>query len=168
MYSVCLRYARTPSDAADILQDGFVKVFQNLSGFRFQGSFEGWIRRIMVNTAIRMYSRHRFQFEKTGIDDLAHDSSFEPDALGKMSENELMQLVNALPDGYRFVFNLAAIEGYSHSEVAEILGIEESTSRSQLTKARRLLVRQVEELQKMPKRQQTDPFFEKKSLELAF
>jgi RNA polymerase sigma factor (sigma-70 family) len=145
MYSVCLRYARRSSDAADILQDGFVKVYGNLKNYRGDGSFEGWIRRIMVNTAIRMYQRHRFKFEETGIDAVWHDSKIEPDALAQLSETELLGVVGQLPEGYKLVFNLVAIEGYSHAEVADLLNIEESTSRSQLTKARRQLVRQIEE-----------------------
>lgn len=145
MYAVCLRYARSSSDAADILQDGFIKVFGNLPGYRGDGSFEGWIRRIMVNTAIRMYQRHRFKFEKPGLEPSWHDSPVEPDALAQLSETELLKIVSGLPEGYRIVFNLVALEGYSHAETAELLGIEESTSRSQLTKARRHLVRTVEE-----------------------
>lgn len=145
MYAVCLRYARSSSDAADILQDGFIKVFGNLHGYRGDGSFEGWIRRIMVNTAIRMYQRHRFKFETSGLEPSWHDSALEPDALAQLSETELLKIVSGLPEGYRIVFNLVALEGYSHAETAELLGIEESTSRSQLTKARRQLVRTVEE-----------------------
>ncbi len=143
MYAVCLRYARRSSDAADILQDGFIKVYGNLTNYRGDGSFEGWIRRIMVNTALRMYQRHRFKFEETGVEAGWHDSAVDPDALAQLSEAEMMTIVGDLPEGYRIVFNLVAIEGYSHSETAELLGIEESTSRSQLTKARRQLVRQV-------------------------
>ena len=145
MYAVCLRYARRASDAADILQDGFIKVYGNLANYRGDGSFEGWIRRIMVNTALRMYQRHRFKFEDTGVEIGRHDSAMEPDALAQISEGEMMQLVGNLPEGYRIVFNLVAIEGYSHAETADLLGIEESTSRSQLTKARRQLVRQVDQ-----------------------
>lgn len=143
MYAVCLRYARTPSDAADILQEGFVKVFSKLSQFHFQGSFEGWMRRIMVNTAIRTYQRRRFDVECAGIETLV-ELSIEPDAVSALSENELLTMIERLPEGYRLVFNLVAIEGYSHAEAAEMLGIQESTSRSQLAKARKILVEQVE------------------------
>lgn len=142
MYAVCLRYARTPSDAADILQEGFIKVFTKLEQFQFQGSFEGWIRRIIINTALRMYQRQRFEFESSGWERLP-EAPIEPDAIDQLSETELLQLVSRLPDGYRMVFNLVAIEGYSHAEVAEMLGIQESTSRSQLTKARRWLCEQL-------------------------
>ena len=146
MYGVCLRYARSSADAADILQEGFVKVFTKLGQYGFQGSFEGWIRKIMVNTALRQYQRQRFEREESGLERLP-DHPVDPDALSLLSEAELLKLIARLPDGYRVVFNLAAIEGYSHAEVAETLGIQESTSRSQLTKARRWLCEQVETMQ---------------------
>lgn len=143
MYGVCLRYARNPSDAADILQEGFMKVFTKLGQFQFQGSFEGWIRRIMVNTALRAYQKQRFEQESFGYETLP-ESPVAPDAIASLSEAELLELIRKLPDGYRSVFNLVAIEGYSHAEAAEMLGIQESTSRSQLTKARRWLCDQIE------------------------
>lgn len=143
MYAVCLRYARSTSDAADILQEGFVKVFTKLDQFQFQGSFEGWVRRIMVNTALRAYQRQRFDHESSGYEHLP-ESPVDPDAISNLSEAELLRLISRLPDGYRVVFNLVAIEGYSHAEVAEMLNIQESTSRSQLTKARRWLCEQLE------------------------
>lgn len=138
MYAVCLRYARSREDAADILQEGFLKVFSKLGQFQFQGSFEGWVRRVMVNTALRAYQKQRFEFEQAGYERLP-ESPVDPDAVSLLSEEELMGLVHQLPDGYRAVFNLVAIEGYSHAEAAQMLGIQESTSRSQLTKARRHL-----------------------------
>lgn len=143
MYAVCLRYARSSADAADILQEGFVKVFTKMDQFNFQGSFEGWIRRIMVNTALRTYQRQRFDFEQSGYERMP-DMPVEADALASLSEKELLALIAKLPDGYRVVFNLVAIEGYSHAEAADMLGIQESTSRSQLTKARRWLIDQLE------------------------
>lgn len=146
MYAVCLRYARSSADAADILQEGFVKVFTKLEQFNFQGSFEGWVRRIMVNTALRTYQRQRFDFEQSGYERLP-DMPVDADALSSLSEKELLALIAKLPDGYRVVFNLVAIEGYSHAEAAEMLGIQESTSRSQLTKARRWLMEQLDILE---------------------
>lgn len=148
MYAVCLRYARNTSDAADILQEGFIKVFTKLEQFQFQGSFEGWVRRIMINTALRAYQRQRFDSESSGYENLP-ESPVDPDALSALSEAELLRLINRLPDGYRVVFNLVAIEGYSHAEVADMLGIQESTSRSQLTKARRWLAEQLESLHRI-------------------
>ncbi len=148
MYAVCLRYARTQADAADILQEGFVKVFTKLGQFQFQGSFEGWVRRIMIHTALRTYQRQRFGMEQSGYEHLP-EAPVEPEALAMLSEAELRQMINGLPDGYRAVFNLVAIEGYSHAEAAELLNIQESTSRSQLTKARRWLAEQLRLLQQV-------------------
>ncbi|MBL7827064.1 MAG: sigma-70 family RNA polymerase sigma factor [Saprospiraceae bacterium] len=148
MYGVCLRYARNSSDAADILQEGFMKVFSKLEQFQFQGSFEGWIRRIMVNTALRAYQKQRFNQESFGFEQLP-ESPVDPDAISSMSESELLAVIRELPDGYRAVFNLVAIEGFSHAEAAEMLGIQESTSRSQLTKARRWLCEQIEKINKI-------------------
>lgn len=148
MYAVCLRYARTREDAADILQEGFLKVFTKLGQFQFQGSFEGWVRRVMVNTALRAYQKQRYDFEQSGYERLP-ETAVDPDAVAILSEAELLKLVLNLPDGYRAVFNLVAIEGYSHAEAAELLGIQESTSRSQLTKARRHLEVEVGKLDKI-------------------
>jgi len=148
MYAVCLRYARSQSDAADILQEGFVKVFTKLDQFHFQGSFEGWIRRIMINTALRAYQKQRFDMETSGYE-IFPDAPVDPDAIATLSEAELLELIGRLPEGYRVVFNLVAIEGYSHAEVAQTLGIQESTSRSQLTKARRWLCEQLETMHKI-------------------
>lgn len=148
MFAVCLRYARTREDAADILQDGFMKVFAKLEQFQFQGSFEGWVRRVMVNTALRAYQKQRYDFELTGFERLP-ETPVDPDAVALLSEAELLNMVRNLPDGYRAVFNLVAIEGYSHAEAADLLGIQESTSRSQLTKARRYLEIEVGKLEKI-------------------
>ncbi len=148
MYGVCLRYARNPSDAADILQEGFLKVYTKLDQFQHQGSFEGWIRRIMVNSALRAYQRQRHDQEISGYEFLP-ESPVDPDAIAALSENELLELIRKLPDGYRAVFNLVAIEGFSHGETAGMLGIQESTSRSQLTKARRWLCDQIERMNRI-------------------
>lgn len=145
MYAVCLRYARAHADAADMLQEGFIKVFSKIDQFQFQGSFEGWMRRIMVNTALRAYQRRYHEQEQSGLEQLP-EVSVSPDAVDALSEAELLTLIGQLPEGYKLVFNLVAIEGYSHAEAAEMLGIQESTSRSQLTKARRWLGEQLEQM----------------------
>ncbi len=147
MFAVCIRYAKTPSDAADLLQDGFIKVFGKLGQYHFQGSLEGWIRRVMVNTCLRAYQKQRFDLEQSGLE-LLPDPSVSPDAISNLSEADLLGLIARLPEGYRLVFNLVAIEGYTHAEVANLLDIQESTSRSQLTKARRWLVEQLLLLEK--------------------
>lgn len=138
MLTVCRRYARHQAEAEDMLQDAFIKIFANLKKFGFQGSFEGWIRRIVVNTALKNIKKSSFKNEQIGVETLP-ESSTEPLILAKLNEEVLLDLIKELPDGYRFVFNLYAIEGFSHQEIAEKLGIEASTSRSQLVKARKFL-----------------------------
>ena len=143
MYAVCLRYARHELEAQDLMQEGFIRVFEKLPDFRQEGSFEGWIRRIMVHTSINQYRRKAFQQERFGLERMP-EGEVAPDAVGRLGEEELMAMVASLPDGYRMVFNLYAIEGYDHAEIADLLGCGESTSRSQLAKARRLLQLKIE------------------------
>ena len=138
MYAVCLRYARHQLEAQDLLQEGFIKVFDKLNSFRMEGSLEGWIRRIMVTTSISHYRKKAFQLERFGYEKMP-DDEVAPLALDALGQEELTTLIADLPDGYRIVFNLFAVEGYDHSEIAEMLGCGESTSRSQLAKARRVL-----------------------------
>jgi len=148
MMGVCLRYAQDSMEAEDMLQDAFVKVFQYIGQFKFEGSFEGWIRRIVVNTAIRHLERKKMSFKE--IDDHQPDlPSVDPSAYHFLGEEDLMKLISALPEGYRMVFNLSVIEGYSHDEIAEMLKIQAGTSRSQLVKARKMLQSQILQLQKI-------------------
>src|SRR5215213_7302598 len=147
MLGVCYRYARNTGDAEDILQDAFIKVFSKLSQFKSEGSFEGWIRRIVVNTALKKYTLTRYSKEVTGYEvQDNHESVAEPPAYSHLTEKDLLVLINNLPDGYRLIFNLHVIEGYQHDEIAEMLGIQPGTSRSQLVKARNLLQKQLFEL----------------------
>ncbi len=145
MMTVCLRYAKNHQEAEDILQDGFIKVFTYLHEFENNGSFEGWVRRIVVNTAIKHTKKKSFSHEDTGLEHVREDV-VNPDALAALSEAELLKLISELPDRYKIIFNLYAIEGYTHREISELLHIEETTSRSQLLKARRLLQSKVQEL----------------------
>ncbi len=148
MMSVCLRYANDTMEAEDMIQDAFVKVFQYLGQFKFEGAFEGWIRRIVVNTAIRHLEKKKLHFKD--IDDNSFNTpSIDAQAYTHLGEDDLMKLINQLPDGYRLVFNLNAIEGYSHEEIAEMLHIQPGTSRSQLVKARKMLQHQILQLQKI-------------------
>jgi len=137
MFSICLRYAECKEDAQDILQDGFVKVYKKINTFKEKGSFEGWIRRIMIHTAIEHY-RKKSKYFMVDINE-AHDQHFEADALTKLSTNEIIKLVQQLPAGYRTVFNMYVIEGYSHQEIAKTLKISEGTSKSQLSRAKKML-----------------------------
>ena len=138
MLTVCRRYARHKGEAEDMLQDAFIKVFDKLEQFNHNGSFEGWIRRIVVTTALKNIQRGRFKNEQIGVEHLPEKST-EPVVFSQLNEEALLKLINELPYGYRMVFNLYAIEGFSHKEISEMIGVEESTSRSQLTRARAML-----------------------------
>ena len=150
MLGVCQRYARTSADAEDILQEAFIKVFNKLHQFKFEGSFEGWIRKIVVNTALKKYSLMRYEKEVSGIEHVTgNENAEDPSAYSHLSQKDLLVLINNLPDGYRTIFNLHVMEGYQHEEIAELLGIQPGTSRSQLVKARNMLQKQILELQKV-------------------
>ena len=136
--TVCLRYARHRAEAEDLLQDAFIKIFDNMKQFEGKGAFEGWIRRIVVNTALKSISKLAFQRENIGTEGMI-ESAVPPSVLSYLTEQELLSLIAKLPTGYRTVFNLFVLEDMSHREISETLGIEESTSRSQLVKARNML-----------------------------
>ncbi len=148
MLTVCRRYARHQLEAEDILQDAFIKVFDKIDQFKFNGSFEGWIRRIVVNTALKNHQKSSFQKEQIGLEDY-EENSLEPSVYAQLHEEELLNLIASLPDGYRIVFNLYVMEGFSHKEIAETLKIQEATSRSQLLKARKMLQSKVVNMQKI-------------------
>jgi RNA polymerase sigma factor (sigma-70 family) len=140
MLSVCYRYAVNRADAEDMLQEGFIKVFLQIETFKNKGSFEGWIRRIIVHTSINYLKKHK-KFNDT-VDISTASSSFiirEESIPAIIQAKHIVECIRLLPIGYRTVLNLYAIEGYSHREIAVILGIEESTSRSQYTRAKSLL-----------------------------
>lgn len=146
MLAVCMRYASSIYEAEDILQTGYIKVFTQINSFKQQGSFEGWIRRIMVNTAIEFFRKNKKTVPITNIESLHEDidSGFNMDHL---ELNDLLILIQELPDGYRMVFNMYVIEGYSHREIAEQLEISESTSKSQLLRARGRLMKKIKQLE---------------------
>lgn len=150
MMTVCLRYAKDHAQAEDVLQDSFIKVFKYLEQFNFEGSFEGWIRRIVVHTALKINTKKSSKMEIYGNEDYVMDNRVEmPDVYGQLGAEDIMKLIDVLPDGYKVVFNLYAVEGYSHKEIADMLNIGESTSRSQLLKARRMLKIELEKLNKI-------------------
>jgi RNA polymerase sigma-70 factor (ECF subfamily) len=146
MFGVCLRYASNKMEAEDILQEGFIKVFANLKNYRGEGSFEGWIRKTMVNTAINHYRKNLRYFQNIDIESVDIHDTFDKNGLSSLTEEELLKLVQELPQGYRMVFNLYVIEGYSHKEIAEQLNISENTSKSQLSRARGVLQAKVKKL----------------------
>ncbi len=136
MYGVCLRFAKDVDDANDMMQEGFIRVFSHIGDFRGEGSLEGWIRRTMVNTAINFYKRKIRKGKTVSIDVVAERSDSSVYIIEKMSVDELMVLIRELPTGYRTVFNLNVIEGYTHREIGKMLSISENTSKSQLSRAR--------------------------------
>ena len=146
MFSVCLRYAPEKETARDLLQDGFVKVFTSIDSYSGIGSFEGWMRKIFVNCALEYLRKSDVLREATDLDNTAELIHPDSSAISDMSAVELMKLVQELPAGFRTVFNLFAIEGYSHKEISEMMNITESTSRSQFTRAKQLLQRRINEL----------------------
>ncbi len=148
MYAVCLRYANTTDDARDLLQEGFIKIFKNLEKYRGDGSFEGWIRRIFVNTSIE----HFRKAVNTQSVTEAHENTFEDkewNAFENLAQKDIFNMIQALSPGYKQVFNMYVIEGYSHKEIGDIMGINEGTSKSQLARAKALLQKMVKEKLKM-------------------
>ncbi|MBE2231020.1 MAG: sigma-70 family RNA polymerase sigma factor [Chitinophagaceae bacterium] len=141
MMGICYRYTKSVTDAEDVLQDGFVKVFRQLHSFRFDGELGAWIRRIMVNTAINYLKKHSGYRAELSFD--AHDNLHpvsEEDAELKLTAKELAELIRQLPTGYQTIFNLHAVEGFTHVEIGQMLGISDGTSRSQYARARQLLL----------------------------
>ena len=140
MLGVCYRYTKSMTDAEDVLQEGFVKVFRYLSQYRGEGEPGAWIRRIMVTTAINYLKRHRhyqadLSFKDPGLHPVSNDN---PEVV--INARDLANLIRQLPPGYQTIFNLYAVEGYSHIEIGKILGISNVTSRSQYSRARALLI----------------------------
>lgn len=143
MMALCYRYAKSREEAEDILQEGFLRVFRKIETYQGTGSLEGWMRRVFTNVAIRHYQKNSRIHIVSGIDELEEEPSGE--VLDHFfAAEDLMKMVQSLPDGYRMVFNLYAIEGFSHEEIAEELGISVGTSKSQLARARRSLQRMME------------------------
>lgn len=138
MYAVCLRYAGNTAEAEDILQEGFIKVYKKLDSFRSEGSFEGWVRRIFVNTAIEHFRRKRYLQPVTEKEENTIEGKYFS-VLDELAEKDILALVRELSPGYRTVFNLYVVEGYTHKEIADMMGISEGTSKSQLSRAKVIL-----------------------------
>jgi len=145
MYRVAKTYAKDEDEAADVLQDGFINVFRNLHRYKFQGSFEGWIRRIIVNKALEHY-RSKKRKEEVIREFSEHQNLSVDDVLSSIQAQEIVKMVNLLPDKAGMVLKLYAIEGYAHREIADLMGISEGTSKSQLNRARGLLREQINKL----------------------
>lgn len=147
MYGICLRYSSDAESAQDLLHDGFMKIFASVGSFEGKGSFEGWMKRIFINMALENIRREKIkkQFSED-IENVPEDIPDDSDnGMAKLNETELMKMVQELPSGYRSVFNLYAIEDYSHKQISEMLGIAEGTSRSQYIRARLLLQEKVKD-----------------------
>lgn len=144
MLGVCYRYTRSVKDAEDVLQEGFVKVFHHLGQYKNEGELGAWIRRIMVNTALNFLKRNRkYQQEMYFTQEYLHPVA-DNDPVVTIQAKELADLIRQLPHGYQVIFNLHAVEGYSHVEIGELLGISDGTSRSQYSRARNLLITWIE------------------------
>jgi RNA polymerase sigma factor (sigma-70 family) len=142
MYGVCLRYSNSTADAQDTLHEGFLKIFEKIGQFESRGAFEGWIRRIMVNTALEKF-RNKYKIIELQENITDFDSQDEHDISGNLTVQEIMKMIDELSPQYKIVFNLYAIEGYSHKEISEKLNISEGTSKSNLSRARAILQEKV-------------------------
>lgn len=142
MYGVCLYYSKDYTEAEDTLHEGFMKVFQKIEQFKFKGSLAGWIRRVMINTALEKF-RKQNQLYALGDDYESNEDIQQEDVISDLSAQDLIALIRELTPKYRMVFNLYAIEGYSHKEIGDMLGISEGTSKSNLSRARYILQKKV-------------------------
>ena len=153
MLSVCMRYAQNRDEAEDILQEAFIKIFQNIATFRGEGSFEGWMKRIMINHALNHYRKNKKMPFHQDIDEINEQEILNKEDFSRhhelVSADILLSLIQMLPHGYRMVFNLYVFEEYSHKEIGKELSISENTSKTQLLKARRMLRRKLAELNLM-------------------
>ena len=136
MMGICMRYAGCHAEAQDMLQEGLIKVYEKINTFGFHGSLEGWIKRIVVNTSLDHLRRNKNLLNQVEIETQEQTLHYSSEVIESFSAKDLMKIIQKLPTGYRTVFNLFAIEGYNHREIAEMLNITESTSKSQFSRAR--------------------------------
>lgn len=146
MMGVCRRYINSHVEAEDVLIGGFTKVFDKIGQYKHEGSFEGWLRRVMVNEALGYLRKNRSMYVEVEIEQAEYRAEYPENT--ELEAEDLLQLINQLPTGYKTVFNLYAIEGYSHKEIAEMLQISENTSKSQLSRARTLLQALLQQVEK--------------------
>ncbi len=143
MMAVCLRYSKSAPEAEDILQEGFVKIFQHLSNFKGQSQLSTWMTRIMVNTALNMHRKKLYLFPMLDVQESTLVASGE--GLSNMAFEQLVTMIQSLPHGCQLIFNMYAVEGYTHQEIAGLLGISEGTSKSQYARAKELLRKQLQQ-----------------------
>jgi RNA polymerase sigma-70 factor (ECF subfamily) len=139
MMGICLRYTKDYVEAQDVMQDAFIKIFGKLADYEKKGSLEGWVRRIVVNTALDSYRKNKKHEKNVAVDTVDYLLETKTFIIEELNANDLLGVIKTIPAGYQMVFNLFAIEGYSHREIAEQLNITESTSKSQYSRARKLL-----------------------------
>ncbi|MBL0355451.1 MAG: RNA polymerase sigma factor [Chitinophagaceae bacterium] len=145
MYSLCVRYTGNTNDADDVFQEGLIRLYRNLNKFQGTGSFEGWARRIFVNSCLD-YLKQRQKLVYTELSDNNDVPTSELSGIDKVTKDDLLKLIQQLPGGYRLIVNLYLVEGYNHKEIGEMLGISEGTSKSQLSRARVILQKHILEL----------------------
>jgi RNA polymerase sigma factor (sigma-70 family) len=143
LMGICRRYARTVAEAEDIFQEAFVKIFQNIGTLQNPDSVEYWVKSAVVRTAIDYYRQHRREGEQVDYEAVLEDWSTSPTVYDKLTQEEVLAIINEMPNGYRIVANLYYIDGYTHPEIAQMLGIAEGTSKSQLARAREILKRKL-------------------------
>lgn len=143
MYGVCLRYAKDEDTAQDYLQEGFIRVFSHLGNFRHEGSLEGWVRRIIVNTALEKLRKTDIFKNSLEVETALNKAGDGAQVIDQINTADLLQLIQSLPSGFRTVFNLYAIEGYTHQEIGDLLKISEGTSKSQYSRARQWLQQRI-------------------------
>jgi len=144
MMAICLRYTRSRAEAEDIFHEAFVKVFKNIHTWQ-GGSFEGWMRRIFVNTAINHYHQNKKYQDHVDSSYAETMLSGTDDVIASLSNQDLLEVINRLPEGYKVIFNLYVVEGYNHNEIAAMLGIAEGSSKSQLSKAKAYLRKSIQD-----------------------
>lgn len=149
LFGICLRYSKNEEEAQDILQDSFIKIFTKLDTYQFTGSFEGWLKRIVTNTSIEYY---RKKITREHLEEIGFNPYLAVDSDRGLEVEELLKMIQELPEGYRMVFNMYAIDGYTHSEIATKLNISEGTSKSQLSRARAYLQRKFKEKYELPRK----------------
>lgn len=146
-FCLCLRYAHNKSEAEDIFQEGVAKIFQNLDKFKVEkGSFQSWTNKVIINAALKYLKKYQWQQSFTDLDLTEDKVAWSDDILGEITAKELINVIQQLPSGYRVVFNMREIEGYAHKEIAEALNISVGTSKSQLSKAKKVLQQKIKVL----------------------
>lgn len=146
MMSIAIRYVGDPDVAKDVVQEAFIKIFTSLGQFSAKGSFDGWLRRIVVNSALEYIRANNIFFESIDSSEVVHIPAVDESALEHIAAEDLLRIIASLPTGYRTVFNMYAVEGYSHKEIAMQLGINESSSRSQYLRAKALIQKKLSEI----------------------